>query len=293
VLRYDHPIRVHFKTWCDRSSVSGKQRVFGSGSSVSALRLSASDTQVGVSECPISGKMILQAVDRRSGEREVSKVLLVRDWMTGKLVTLSPEASVAEALILCRERRIRHIPILEEGHLVGIVTDRDLRDASPALGDPERASALQKIRVRDVMTREVITADPEDSIENVAQEMYEHKIQSLPVVTEGPVVDEGSAVAEDELLGIVTSSDVMRALVMLVGLPEPGCRIEVQAANKAGVLSEVAGKIQDLEVDIVSVLSDPDRRSGNRTLIFQLVTADPSSVIESLKTGGYKVSWMA
>lgn len=293
MLRYDHPFRVHFKTWCDRCSVSGKQRVFGSGSSISALRLSASDTQVGVSECPISGKIILQSGTASSGEREVSKVLLVRDWMTGELVTLSPEASVAEALILCRERRIRHIPILEEGHLVGIVTDRDLRDASPALGDPERASALQKIRVRDVMTREVITADPEASIENVAQEMYEYKIQSLPVVTEGPVVDEGSAVAEDELLGIVTSSDVMRALVMLVGLPEPGCRIEVQAANKAGVLSEVAGKIQDLEVDIVSVLSDPDWRSGNRTLIFQLVTADPSSVIESLKTGGYKVSWMA
>jgi acetoin utilization protein AcuB len=213
--------------------------------------------------------------------------------MTGKLVTLSPEASVAEALILCRERRIRHIPILEEGRLVGVVTDRDLRDASPALGDPERASALQKIRVRDVMTREVITADPDDSIENVAQEMYEHKIQSLPVVTERAVVDEGSAMAEEQLLGIVTSSDVMRALVTLVGLPEPGCRIEVQAANKAGGLAEVVGKIQDLEVDIVSVLSDPDRRSGNRTLIFQLVTTDPSSVIESLKIGGYKVSWIA
>ena len=127
-------------------------------------------------------------------------MLLVRDWMTGKLVTLSPEASVAEALTLCRQRRIRHIPILERGHLVGVVSDRDLRDASPALGDPERASALQKIRVKDVMTREVITADPEDSIENVAQEMYEHKIQSLPVVTEGPVVAEGSAVAEEELL---------------------------------------------------------------------------------------------
>ncbi len=220
-------------------------------------------------------------------------MLLVRNWMTEKLVTLSPEASVAEALTLCRERRIRHIPILEGGHLVGIVTDRDLRDASPALGDPERASALQKIRVKDVMTREVITADPEDSIENVAQEMYEHKIQSLPVVTEGPVVAEGSAVAEEELLGIVTSSDVMRALVTLVGLPEPGCRIEVRAASKAGVLAEVVGKIQDLGVDIVSVLSDPDRRSGNRTLVFQLVTTDPSSVMQSLKADGYEVSWIA
>ena len=221
-------------------------------------------------------------------------MLLVRNWMTEKLVTLSPEASVAEALTLCRERRIRHIPILEGGLLVGVVTDRDLRDASPALGDPERASALQKIRVGDVMTREVITTDPEDSIENAAQVMYEHKIQSLPVVTEGPVVDEGPAVAEEELLGIVTSSDVMRALVMFVGLPEPGSRIEVQAENKAGILAEVVGKIQDLEVDIVSVLSAPDwSSSGKRTLMFQLVTTDPSSVIQSLKTDGYEVSWMA
>jgi len=221
-------------------------------------------------------------------------MLLVRNWMTEKLVTLSPETSVAEALTLCRERRIRHIPILEGGHLVGVVTDRDLRDASPALGDPERASALQKIRVGDVMTREVITTDPEDSIENAAQVMYEHKIQSLPVVTEGPVVDEGSAVAEEELLGIVTSSDVMRALVTFVGLPEPGSRIEVQASNKAGALAEVAEKIQDLEVDIVSVLSAPDwSSSGKRTLMFQLVTTDPSSVIQSLKTDGYEVSWMA
>ncbi len=220
-------------------------------------------------------------------------MLLVQDWMTRKLVTLSPEASVAEALALCRERRIRHIPILEEGRLVGIVSDRDLRDASPALGDPERASALQRMRVGDVMTREVNTADPQDSIENIAQEMYELKIQSLPVVAERPVVDEVSAVAEEDLLGIVTSSDVMRALVMLAGLPEPGCRIEVRAPNRAGILAEVAGRIQDLEVDIVSVLSDPDRRSGNRTMVFQLVTADPSSVIQGLKTAGYEVSWIS
>ena len=220
-------------------------------------------------------------------------MLLVRDWMTRKLVTLSPEASVGEALTLCRERRIRHIPILEEGRLVGIVSDRDLRDASPALGDAERASALQEIRVGDVMTREVSTADPQDSIENVAQEMYELKIGSLPVVAEAPVVDEGLAVAEEELLGIVTSSDVMRALVTLAGLPEPGCRIEVRAPNRAGILAEVAGKIQDLGVDIFSVLSDPDRRSGNRTMVFQLVTTDPSSVMQGLKMAGYEVSWVS
>jgi acetoin utilization protein AcuB len=213
--------------------------------------------------------------------------------MTQNLLTLSPKASVAEALTLCRERRIRHIPILEEGRLVGIVSDRDLRDASPALGDPERTRTLQEIRVGDVMTREVITADPQDSIENAAQEMYELKIESLLVVAERPAADERRAAADEELLGIVTSSDVMRALVMLAGLPNPGCRIEVRAPNRAGILAEVAGKIRDLGVDIVSVLSDPDRRSGHRTMVFQLTTVDPSSVMQSLKMAGYEVSWMS
>jgi len=220
-------------------------------------------------------------------------MLLVRDWMTEHLVTLSPEASVAEALTLCRKRRIRHIPILDEGRLVGIVSDRDLRDASPTLGDPERARILQEIRVADVMSREVITVDPQDSIENAAQQMYELKIESLPVVAEGAVAGAGSTVGEEEVLGIVTSSDVMRALVTLAGLPEPGCRIEVSVPNREGILAEVAGKIRDLEVDIVSVLSDPDRRSGQRTMVFQLATADPSSVMQNLKRAGYEVSWVS
>jgi len=197
--------------------------------------------------------------------------------MTRNLMTLSPEASVAEALALCRERRIRHIPILEEGRLVGIVSDRDLRDASPALGDPERTKALQKIRVGEVMTQEVTTIDPQDFIENAAQEMYELKIESLPVV------------AEEGLLGIITSSDMMRALVTLAGLPEPGTRIEVRVPDRAGILAEVVGKIHDLEVDIVSVLSD--RRSGNRTMVFQLATTDPTRVMQSLEMADYEVSW--
>jgi hypothetical protein len=70
-------------------------------------------------------------------------------------------------------------------------------------------------------------------------------------------------------------------------------RIEVSVPNREGILAEVAGKIRDLEVDIFDVLSDPDRRSGKRTLIFQLATADPSGVIHSLRTAGYEVSWVS
>ena len=139
-------------------------------------------------------------------------MLQVRTWMTQNLVTLSPEASVAEALTLCRERRIRHIPIVEEGRLVGIVSDRDLRDASPALGDADRASTLQEIRVGDVMTREVSTADPQDPIEILS---------TRDVRTEDRKPAGGGRGGQEKLLGIVTSSDVMRALVMSLGCPSP------------------------------------------------------------------------
>ena len=67
----------------------------------------------------------------------------------------------------------------------------------------------------------------------------------------------------------------------------------IRVTNREGILAEVAGKIQDFEVDIVSVLSDPDRRSGKRTMVFQLVTVDPSSVIQGLKMAGYEVSWIS
>lgn len=87
-------------------------------------------------------------------------MLLVRDSMTREVVVLSPETTAGEALALCRERRIRHLPVLEAGLLVGIVSDRDLRSAAPGLGDPARAAALEKIRVSEVMTRDVATTRP-------------------------------------------------------------------------------------------------------------------------------------
>ena len=78
--------------------------------------------------------------------------MLVKDSMTREVAVLSPRATAAEALGLCRERRIRHLPVLEEGRLVGIVSDRELRSAASALGDPERASALEVIWMLEWMT---------------------------------------------------------------------------------------------------------------------------------------------
>ncbi len=212
-------------------------------------------------------------------------MLLVRDSMTRDVVTLSPQTTAAEALALCREKGIRHLPVMEEGRLVGMVSDRDLRSATPALGDPARAEALQKILVRGVMVRDVLATHPEDPIEQAANTMREEKIGCLPVI-------EG-----DELVGILTSSDVLEALVFLIGAHEPGSRVEVVMPDRPGTLAGVAGLFGELGINIVSVVAGPRQETPDagpregRIGTFKVDTIDTREAVGLLEQAGYEVLW--
>jgi len=211
-------------------------------------------------------------------------MLQVKDSMTRNAVVVSPETTAAEALALCRERRIRHLPVLEDGRLVGIVSDRDLRSATPALGDLNRAAALKEIRVSDVMARDVTTARPDDPIEVAANCMREAKIGCLPVV------------ADDRLVGILTASDVMKALVYLVGANEPGSRLEVLLPDRPGTLAGAAAVFRDHGVNVLRVAAarheePPDGASEARVAVFRIDTINPRAVVEGLEEAGYPVLW--
>jgi len=206
-------------------------------------------------------------------------MLLVQDSMSREVVTLTPETTAAEALKLCRERGIRHLPVMQDDRLVGMVSDRDLRSATPALGDPARAAALEEIVVSGVMSREVATAHPEDPIEMAANAMRERGIGSLPVVEDG------------RLVGIITSSDVMEALVRLVGAHEPGSRIEVSMPDRPGSLAEVAALFRDADVNVVSALAGPSTGDDRRVAVFRAATIDPAPVVRLLEEAGYPVPW--
>ena len=208
-------------------------------------------------------------------------MLLVKDSMAREVVTLAPGSTAGEALALCRERRIRHLPVVEEGRLVGIVSDRDLRSATPALGDPDRAKALEEIRVGDVMAKDVVTAAPDDPIDWAANTMRERGINCLPVLE------------RDELVGIVTSSDVMGSLVYLLGAHEPGSRMEVIVPDRPGTLAGVAGLIGELGINIVSVVSGPQQEGSppTRVAVFRVDTIDPSHAAEVLGRADYMVLW--
>jgi len=212
-------------------------------------------------------------------------MLLVKDSMTREVVVLSPETTAAEALAICRERRVRHLPVLEEGRLVGIISDRDLRSAAPALGDPGRAEALGEIRISEVMTSDVVSARPDDPIEEAANAMRERRIGCLPVVE------------DDALVGIVTSSDVMEALVQLMGAHEPGSRLVVSMPDRPGTLAGAAGIFGELGINLVSTVSGPrqDPPPGEqgpwRAAIFRIDTINPTEAIEILEQAGYSVLW--
>jgi acetoin utilization protein AcuB len=212
-------------------------------------------------------------------------VLLVKASMTREVVTLSPGTTAAEALALCREKRIRHLPVLEEGRLAGIVSDRDLRSAAPALGDPGRAEALQNLQISDVMTRAGVITHPDDPIEEAADRMREKRIGCLPVVEDG------------DLLGILTSSDVMEALVQLTGAHEPGSRLVASIPDRPGTLAGAAGIFGLLGINIVSVVAGPRQEPPPgeqglwRAAIFRIDTIDPTEAIEFLERAGYSVLW--
>ena len=212
-------------------------------------------------------------------------MLLVEDSMTHEVVTMEPETTAKEALAVSREKRIRHFPVMEDGRLVGIFSDRDLRAATPALGETARAAELKNIRVSSVMARKVITVHPRDPIEQAANTMREKKIGCLPVVEGG------------RLVGIITSSDVMEALVYLVGAHEPGSRMEISVPDRPGALAGVAGIFGMCDINIISVAVGARMKSSSggdfdeRVVVFRVDTIAPGEVVGHLENAGYHVLW--
>ena len=205
-------------------------------------------------------------------------MLRVRDAMSREVMTVEPETSAAQAWGICRVNNIRHLPVVERGRLVGLVSDRDLRDVSPPRGTADEENTLGWVRVRDIMSTELVTIHPLDTIEHAARELHDRKIGCLPVVADG------------ELVGIITSSDMMGTLIELIGAHGVGSWIEVEVPNEPGTLAGVTDVIRDRHVNIASVFLGPASRSTYRTIVLRLETTDPSSVAESLTAAGYVVT---
>jgi len=172
--------------------------------------------------------------------------MLVRDRMTLNPITVTPEVSVTDALRLMTDKKIRRLPVLDpQGRLVGIVSDRDLLQASPSpatsLAIWEIHELLAKLTVDKVMTREVITVQEDTPLEEAARIMADSRIGGLPVKR------------GDALVGIISESDLFKTLLQLLGGRRCGVRITVATSGAKGTLAEITSAIYAAGGDIVGL----------------------------------------
>jgi acetoin utilization protein AcuB len=160
-------------------------------------------------------------------------------------LTIPANDSISDAHTYMKQQRVRHLPIVDRtGKMVGLVTEDDLLKAEPSeatlLSVWEIHSLLTKVKVKDVMVKDVITTSEDTPIEEAAHLMLDHKIGCLPVLRDG------------RLVGIITESDLFRTFMELFAARERGLRITMEVPNREGELALVAQAVTDQGGNIVA-----------------------------------------
>ncbi len=206
--------------------------------------------------------------------------MYVRQFMTSQVFTVSPDESIADTLVLMREKKIDRLPVMEKGKLVGFVTDGDLREVSPSpattLSVFELNYLIAKTPIREVAVKKVVTCHPDTRIEDAALLMREHKIGGLPVLE------------EDKLVGIITGYDILDAFLDIMGARSPGERVLIEAKDKIGVLLDIATTIKQFEVDVTS-FAFYHQRGDNIQFLVHLQGEQVKDAKASLEEKGYQI----
>lgn len=203
--------------------------------------------------------------------------------MNRHLVTITPDTSVLKARELIEQKGITHLPVTDgKARLLGIVTDRDLKEAwaSPAstLSVYELTYVLQKLVVEKIMTREIITATPAMTIERAARIMHDSKIGALPVVE------------NEKLVGIITTTDLMDVLLTALGMSDDSGRLTIIVQDRIGVLADVGHLMRRMGINIRSAVTFvPKGREGLWELILRVGLGSHAQAVKALEDAGYRV----
>lgn len=175
--------------------------------------------------------------------------MAVKDFMTRKVVYISPETTISHAADLMREQDIHRLPVIENDRLVGLVTEGTIAEASPSkatsLSIYEMNYLLNKTKVKDVMIKDVVTVSQYASLEDAVYLMYRHKVGILPVVD------------NNQLYGVITDRDVFAAFLHVSGYGEDGVRVRLIVQDEAGVLGRILSIITQEGYNIANTVTMP------------------------------------
>jgi len=173
--------------------------------------------------------------------------MLIKEFMSTNVITVDPDASIVKANKILKEKGIRRLCVVKEDRLVGIVTDSDIKQATPSKTTTPSVGQivyiLSKGRIKDIMTKNPITIEADKTLDDGALIMLDDKISSLPVMENG------------HLVGIVTESDIFKALVMLTGVHQGGIKFGFEVVDKPGSIKEPTDVIRSHGGSVVSILT--------------------------------------
>jgi len=192
--------------------------------------------------------------------------MFVGERMSHPVITVSPDTPIHDALIMFKREHIRRAPVIKDGKMIGIVSERDLLNASPSpvtsLSVWELNYLVSKVTVKQVMSKKVKTVDVNTPIEEAARIMADSKIGGLPVTRAGKVV------------GMITETDLFKILLELMGARERAVRVTAEIDDKPGQLAKVTKAIAEA--------------GGNFIAFGQFAGNDPSTRLLTMKVAGIK-----
>ncbi len=202
--------------------------------------------------------------------------------MTAHPFTVSPSTTVPEAVNLMQKHHVRKLPVVSNGRLVGIVSQSDIDRASPSMATSFSAGELiylfSKLKVSEVMTRHPITIGPDALLDEAAILMRDHKIEILPVIE------------DDELIGVITESDLLDAFIELNGARVNGTRLIIEADDQPGVMARLASITSEVRTNITHIAV---YRGGlERSLVVLGVnTLNTDDLEEKIANAGFTVKY--
>ena len=208
----------------------------------------------------------------------------MREKIQRNPATIGPEASFYEARNLIHEKGVRHLPVIDKNHiLVGIVTDRDIREAAPSdatlLSVQELNYLLGKLKVSSFMTPKdkLVTITPDTIIEEAVQLMHDNKIGCLPVLEQG------------KLYGLFTETDALDHLFDIFGFKQTGTRLTLALEDKPGTMLGILEVFKKHNINIISIVTPSFMVEGKRIAAIRIKTEDYKDVVKDLEKAGYDV----
>ena len=215
--------------------------------------------------------------------------MLIRDWMTKNVIAATPDMSIMDAAKLMKDNKISRMPVVDKtDRVMGIITDRDVKEASPSkatsLEIHELYYLLSEIKVEDIMVRDPYVVTPMETVERAAVLMNEKGISGLPVVDE-----EGKAV------GIITESDIFAAFIDITGVKHGGVQFAFDLPNQPGTLRAVISDLRDMDARIVSILTYFDKPDATkRHVLIRIMPMErfkENEIIQALKEKHTMIYW--